>query len=222
MGDLTKALGSIDVYFNDNLVGEHVAAWRPGSYRGFDLGPAGWWVTVRATVEVASGVVRITMKKNQSFYDEQLAEQKTWETPFARWYHRKPVRTEPPYSFINYPFAGNSVMSIEILPYEPGPVTGDSDHLKLMDDIDSPTLKDAIDKYNQQDFAGAVEAVNQVNEPEAQVAKAVVSLWLCGRLEVEKERTMVPEAARILGKHVPRHPEETQLGEILSDTEVFL
>lgn len=222
IGDLTKALGSIDVYFNDKLVGKHVAAWRPGSYRGFDLGPAGWWVTVRATVKVTNGAVHIMMKKNQGFYDEQLAEQKTWETPFARWYHRKPVRTEPPYFFIGYPFAGNSVMSIEILSYEAGPVTGDSDHLKLVDDIDSPALKEAIEKYNQQDFAAAVEALNKTDEPEAQVAKAVVSLWLCGRLEVEKERSMVPEAARVLRKYAPRHPEETQLGEILSDTEVFL
>ena len=222
MGDLTKALGSIDVYFNDKLVGEHVAAWTPGSYRGFDLGPAGWWVTVRATVEVTSGMVRITMRKNQSFYDEQLAEQKTWETPFARWYHRKPVRTEPPYSFINYPFAGNSVMSIEILPHEPGPVTGNSDHLKLVDDVDSPALKEAIEEYNQRDFAGAVDAVNQIDEPEAQVAKAVIALWLCGRLEVEEERTTVPLAARILRRYVPRHPEETQLDEMLSDAEVFL
>ena len=222
LGDLTKALGSIDVYFNDRLVGEHVAAWRPGSYRGFDLEPAGWWVTVRATVDVTDGVIRITMKKNQTFHDEQLAEQKTWETPFARWYHRKPVRTEPPYSFIGYPFAGNSVMSIEIVPHEPGPVIGNSDQLRLVDDIDSPALKAAIKKYNQRDFSGAVEAIERVSEAEAQVAKAVVSLWLCGRLEVEKERTLVPEAAGILRRHVLQNPGETRLDEILSDAEVFL
>ncbi|MFC1736313.1 hypothetical protein ACFL1X_09355, partial [Candidatus Hydrogenedentota bacterium] len=130
IGDLSQAIGSIDVFVNDALAAEHEAAWRPGSYRGLDRNPAGWWKTVRASVEVKNGFVRIVLKKNQTYYDEQMAEQATWETPYAKWYHKKPIRQDPPYFYIGYPFVHSSVMSIEVVPYRPAPVTYDNEKLK--------------------------------------------------------------------------------------------
>lgn len=223
IGDMSQAIGSMDVFLNGVRSHSAVAAWTPGSYRGFDRNPAGWWVTLRDTVRVDGGQLSISVKRNQSYYDEQMAEQATWETPFAKWYHRTPVRTEPPYFYIGYPFVHNSVMAIEIVPYEPAPIKGQTDHLELVDDIDSPALKKAVQKYNAHDFGEAVRLLDKIDEPNAQVAKAALSLWLSGRLEVDmKERTLVPMAVEILRRYVPDHPEETRVAEMLSDAETFL
>lgn len=122
MGSLTNAIGSIDLSVNGALVAEQLAVWSPGGYRMLDRTPAGWWTTFRTTAEVTDGAIRINWKKNQAHYDAQMAEQATWETPYAQWYHSTPVLQDPPYHYIGYPFAGHSIMAIEVTPYRPGPM----------------------------------------------------------------------------------------------------
>ena len=87
MGDLSREIGSIDLSVNGQSVAKQLAVWSPGGYRMLDRTPAGWWTTFRTTVRVTDGVVRIQWARNQSYYDTQLAEQATWETTYARWYH---------------------------------------------------------------------------------------------------------------------------------------
>jgi hypothetical protein len=222
MGDLSRALGSIDVSFNKRRVAEHLAVWAPGGYRMLDRTPAGWWATIRGTVDVDDGSLHIKLQKNPAYYDEQMAEQATRKTPYAQWYHATPVIQEPPYHFIGYPFVANSVMAIEVTPYRPGPIVMEEGGLKPVPSIDDPALGEAIEEYNAGDFAGARAALDRVSKPNAEAAKAVVALWLAGRLEVEEERTLVHEAARVLRKHVAAHPEEHGLAELLADADVFL
>ena len=113
LGDLSQALGSIDLFVNGARVAEQASVWAPGGYRMLDLTPTGWWNALRTTVEVTDGRIRIVMKENQKHYDTELAEQKTWETPYAKWYHSTPILQEAPYHFIGYPFVHHSVMAIE-------------------------------------------------------------------------------------------------------------
>ena len=221
MGSLSQAIGSIDLSMNDRLVAEQLAVWAPGGYRMLDVTPAGWWTTFRATVEVTDGALRIDWKKNQRHYDAQMAEQATWETPYAQWYHRTPVLQEPPYHYIGYPFVGHSVMAIEVTPYRPGPVEWADGKLRLSENIDSPSLRTSVRQYNAGRFDAAVASLRNVEESQAQVARAVVALWLSGRLETEVERELVPWALPVLRAHVKENPEAFGLAEILSDAEIF-
>ncbi len=221
VGDLSEPLGSIDVRINEELVGSHVAAWAVGGYRAPLAYPMGWWRYVRDTVEVKDGVVRIELSKNQSYYDEQLAAQRSWErSPYDAWRPFGYTR-EAPYNFIGWPFVHNSIMAIEILPYAPPPVVGENDKLRATRDLNSPALDEAIEKFNAGDFVGALDALEGAKAREEQLAKAVIELWLAGRLEVEKEEKLVPGALEVLRKYVTRHPEENGIAELVTEAEIF-
>jgi len=224
IGDMSQAIGSIDVKFNNNLLANHLAAWSAGTYRMFDQAPGPWWRTVRSVVDAKHGIIRISLSKNQTYYDREFAKQASGENPYEQWYHRTPVVKGPPYVFIGVPFVRNSIMAIEVTPYSPPPVTGDNktDRIELTREIASPALKEAVEKYNQGDFAGSIKALARVREPDAQVAKALVGLWLAGRLETEAERTLVPQSAAILRKAVLDNPEDRCLADALNDAELFL
>jgi hypothetical protein len=221
VGDLTEPLGSIDVTINGKLVGSHVAAWAVGGYRAPLAYPMGWWIYVRDTVEVTDGVVRIHLSKNQSYYDEQLAEQRSWEkSPYDAWRPYGYTR-EAPYNFIGWPFAQNSIMAIDILPYAPSPVVGENDKLRVTGELDSRLLNLAVSRFNEGDFEGAARVLGRVNEPEAQAAKAVLQLWLAGRLEVEMEEELVPAALKVLRKYVAEHPDANGVAEHVAEAEMF-
>jgi hypothetical protein len=221
MGSLTGAIGSIDLAVNDKLVAGQLAVWAPGGYRMLDVTPAGWWTTFRTTVEVTDGTVRIDWKKNQQRYDTQMAEQATWETPYAQWYHSTPVLQVPPYHYIGYPFAGHSILAMEVTPHRPGPIEMADGKLRQTGPATSPRLKEAIGLYNNGQFEAAATSLQQVTEPQAQVAKAVLGLWLSGRLETELEQQLMPECLATLRPYVKAHPEEHGLAELLSDAEIF-
>ena len=226
VGDMSQAIGSMDVYMNGRLVEGRVAAWTPGSYRSLMKNPSGWWTYVRGTVEATDGFIRVMLSKNQSYYDEQMAEQLTWENPRGL-YWAQPIpdsfwgRKDPPYHYIGWPFVHNSVMAIEIVPHVPAPVVRDSGQLRLNRGVGPASLGESIAVFNEGNFGDALAAVKRVKEPEAAVAKALVELWLAGRLEVEKEKELVPEALRVLRGYVAAHPEENGVAEVLKDTETY-
>ena len=223
MGSLTEAIGSIDLSMNGRLVAEQLAVWSPGGYRMLEKTPAGWWTAFRATVEVTDGALRIDWRKNQEHYDSQMAEQATWETPYAKWYHRTPIVQEPPYNYIGYPFVGHSIMAIEVTPHRPGPIEAVDGKLRLNGGLDSRALRTCVEHCNAGRFAAAVGALQDIREPDrtVQVAKAVLTLWLAGRLETEVERQLVPQALPMLRAYCKAHPNAFGLAEILSDAEIF-
>jgi hypothetical protein len=221
MGNLSRAIGSIDLVVNNSLVAEQLAVWSPGGYRLLDRTPAGWWNTFRTTVNVTDGKIQIAWKKNQQYYDQQMTEQAGEETPYAQWYHRVPIIQEPPYHYIGYPFVGHSIMAIEVVPYRPGPVEMVYGELRLDRRVDSAALTEAIKRYNAGDFQAALAALEKAKAAQAQVAKAVTMLWLAGRLETEIEQALVPKTLVILRSYLSRHPSEYGLAELLSDAEIF-
>ena len=85
-GDMTQAVGSVDVHVNGKLAATRATAWTPGGYRSFIRDPYGWWAPIRHTAVVDDGTIRIRLSKNQSYYDEQMAEQSPWESPFKIWW----------------------------------------------------------------------------------------------------------------------------------------
>ena len=218
-GDMTQAVGSVDVHVNGKLAATRATAWTPGGYRSFIRDPYGWWAPIRHTAVVDDGMIRIRLSKNQSYYDEQMAEQSTLESPFKIWWPA--AKNIPPYSYIGYAFIHNSLMTVEIAPLVRPPVIRQDGRLKLIAEIDSPALRGAISSFNIGDLDAAAASLAQVTEPDAQVAKAVVALWLAGHPDVEMEKTLVPGAIEILRQHVRVHPEETVLAEHLQDAEYF-
>jgi len=176
---------------------------------------------VRDTVRAKDGVIRIALTKDQSYYDEQMAEQSTWENPMSIHWRADWNKKEPPYYYIGYPFVHNSVMAIEIVPHMPAPVVAEGDRLTLTQRVQSPALAEAISKYNEGDVAGAAKALNGVREPEAQVAKALVQVWLAGSMDLEMEAKLVPAALKVLRKYVRANPGENGVAEVLQDAEIF-
>ncbi|MBM4091653.1 MAG: hypothetical protein FJ276_19830 [Planctomycetes bacterium] len=224
VGDMSQAIGSMDVKINNQLVVPHLAVWGRGNYRMFIQNPGPWWRTIRATADAREGALRIVLSKNQSYYDTELARQAQWETPYARWYHRTPIIQKPPYVFIGAPFVHNSLMAIEVSPHVPPPLMGDHDRdsIELTLAIDSPALNEAVACYNRGDFSRAIRTLDQVREPDAAVAKALLQLWVAGRLETESERALVPAAVETLRDHVGRHPHDLAVADILTDAEIYL
>ena len=227
IGDMSQAIGSMDVYINGKLAAEHVAAWSPGGasgghHRRLMTQPNGWWTKVRKTVTAEDGVIRLRLTKNQSYFDRMMVEQVETEKALEDHYWRVGVE-EPPYYYIGWQFVRNSIMAAEIMPHREPPVVGENDKLKLTQRIDSPELIKAIGHFNEGKFQEAVGAVAKIREGDAQTAKAIVMLWLVGRLETELENDqgLVRSAIGILRKYVQSHPEENGVAEILQDAELF-
>ena len=193
IGDISKAIGSIDVSVNGKSVAKNAAAWSPGGgdhgdHRRLMTRPHGWHYDVRSTVEAADGVIRIKLHGDQSAYDASLVKQSQEESKWAQemWeiyggkadpYKRVGV-TQAPYYYCGWPFVQNSLVRIEIVPWKEAPQTGD-------------------------------------------LGRAVKMLEAAGSLDYEDESELVPNAIKILGPFVASHPEETQLAELLADAKVF-
>ncbi len=228
LGDMSQAIGSIDVYINGKLVGDQVSAWTPGAYAVPINNPGGWWSYVRGTVEPRDGVIRVLLKKNQSRYDRELAEQMTWENPYSKNWNWTPSHGDemyPPWNYIGWPFARNSIMAIEIVPYVPAPVVVSDGKLSLDRPLNNPALAEAISGFNAGDVYAAMSALERVDEAnlEALAAKAVVSLWLVGHPQTEQheEAPLLSGALDTLRRYVSANPRETGIAELIQDAEIF-
>ena len=238
IGDMTQAIGSIDLMINGERIAKNLAAWSPGSrgpgnHRRLMMEPYGWWNAIHTTVAVRDGFVRIRLSKDQQYYDEMFArqarEEPAWEQAIAEEYDVRPPYQrigveEPIYYYIGWPFIHNSLMAVEIVPDVPLPlVSGPGDQLSLVASIDSPALNAAIRRFNCGDFGGAADFLDRIHEPDAQVGKAILSLWLAGRLETEFDRDLelIRSAVDILTPYIKERPEQGQLAELLDDATQF-
>jgi len=222
IGDMGQAIGSMDLYSNDDRLEGPITAWAPKSYRMYYLNPGGWSTTVRHTIDAQDGTIRLRLTKNQSYYDEQLALQRTQKTPFALWYHGTPIIQEPPYEFIGAPFIHNSIQAIEIAPLVAPPVTQRDGQLVLAAGVSSPALAAAITEFNERKFNESLVSLARVTEPDAQIAKAIVCLYLAGRPECEREMQLLPEAIQILQPYIQKNPEASVVAEHLQDAQYFM
>jgi hypothetical protein len=238
IGDMSQAIGSIALTINGRLIEKDLAAWSPGSrgpgnHRRLMMEPYGWWNPVHTSATVTDGALRIKLSQDQTFFDNMLArqmrEEPVWERRMAEEYNDVPpyqrIGVEgPPYYYIGWPFVHNSVMAVEIAPDVPLPLVKEQGgRLSLTRTIDSPALSDAVDRFNRGDLNGAMNAVEHIPEPDAQPAKAVLMLWLAGRLETEfdDDEELIRAALAILEPHITAHPEEVQLAELRDDARQF-
>ena len=229
LGDMSRALGSIDVTVNGETAAEHVAAWTPGTrgpgnHRRILMDPYGWRSEVRHTVHAKQGFIRIELKKNQSYYDRMLAGQERHEAewnPNWRAHYARVGVTAPPYFFIGWPFVHHSVMAIEVVPHRPAPIVKRDGRLDLARTVASPALGEALAAFNGGRYEDALRRLEGATEAPARVPRAILELWLAGRLEVEDERELVEKALAVLDPHCDRHPEENGAAEIVSDARTF-
>lgn len=228
IGDLRQRIGSIDVYLNDSLSAEHIAAFTP-QHRNLLNRSLGWWNEVRRTVVVQDGSLRIRLTENQTYYDSEVnrqdVDERKWAAQFPAAkgvdiYARVGYR-EPPFIFCGFPFSHHALMGLEVTPHRPAPIAADDDLLRLTEPIESPALAQAIDAFNQRNFNESLTALNEVNEDSAQVARAIVQLWLVGRLEIEQFAGLLHSALATLRPYCAAHPEENGVAEILEDAETF-
>ncbi|MFC1737179.1 hypothetical protein ACFL1X_13775, partial [Candidatus Hydrogenedentota bacterium] len=236
VGDMTKALGSIDVAVNGEKIGDQIAAWSPGGtgtsvHRMLMRDPFGWWNPVRGSVAVKDGVLRISLKKNQSYYDHMMAtamvDEQAWEDSFIGEPKQKPYgrvgMKSAPYYYIGWPFAHNSIMAIEIFRDEPLPLVAENGKLKLTAPIDSPGLKNAIKIFNSGKLDEMHEAWVSIKEPDAQLAKSILTLHIAGHLSTEfkQDESLVAWGITNLERHLSSHPEDVQAAELLEQAKLF-
>ena len=240
IGDMSQAVGSMDLTINGRLIENNLAAWSPGSrgpgnHRRLMMEPYGWWKPVRATVPVSDGFIRIQLSRDQRYFDEMLAkqarEEPAWEQQVADEYSVRPPYQrigvhEPIYYYIGWPFVHNSIMAVEITRDVELPlieITESNEQLQINHEIDSPGLHQTIEGFNNRNFDTALSGMETIQEPEAQTARAVLALWLAGRLETEFEQDMklTRLAAEILESHLMQHPQDVQLAELFEETKLF-
>ena len=161
---------------------------------------------------------------------QRLREETAWEQkvaaegdPMGPPYKRLGVERVP-YYYIGWPFVHNSIQAVEIALDKPPAVVSENDLLKVTQPIDSPGLQEAIAEFNAKNYAGALQAVGSVREESALPAKAIMMLWLAGRLETdfELDNKLVASAANVLEKFVADHPDEIQTAEILDQAKTFV
>ncbi|MFC1735152.1 hypothetical protein ACFL1X_03480 [Candidatus Hydrogenedentota bacterium] len=237
VGDYAQAIGSMDISINGQEVAENVAAWSPGTWgkanhRRMMADPWGWWNALRRTVEVKDGYIRVTMKADQSYYDKMIEKQSKEESAWGNAYAERTGEPEPygrvgvkeaPYYYCGWPFVHNSLMSIEIVPHKPAPVTAGNDELVLEEGITARSLVQAVERFNKKDIEGAIKSLEGVAAENAQAAKAIVTLWCIGRLETEfpQDKELLAEATAILEPYVAANPDQNEVADLLTDAKVF-
>ncbi len=228
IGDLRETLGSIDVYINGQLSAEHVAAWAP-RHRNLLRNTLGWWNEVRRTVQVTDGKVQIRLTGNETYYRAECERQEgvepAWAAQFpfsnnVNIYARVGLR-EAPYIYAGFPFLRNALMGLEIVPHRPAPIESIGDQLSLTQPTSSPALKHAIEAFNAHKFNEAVTELTKVTEDDAQTAKAILQLWLVGRLELDDFTGLLECALATLRPYVAANPDENGVAAILEDAEFF-
>jgi len=228
IGDLRETLGSIDVHFNGQLAAEHVAAWAP-RHRNLLRNTLGWWNKIRRTVEVKDGMVQIRLTGNETYYRAECERQEkvepAWAAQFPKSnnvdiYARVGFR-EAPYIYAGFPFRRNALMGLEIVPHRPPPVVANGDQLSLTHGTSSLALRRAIEAFNAKRFKEAVTTLAEVKEDDAQTAKAIVQLWLVGRLELDAFSGLLVSALATLRPYVAASPNEHGVAAILEDAEIF-
>jgi len=228
IGDLRQTLGSIDVSFNGEQVAENVAAWAP-RHRTLIRNTLGWWTEVRRTVQVTDGILRIRLTRNESYLRAEMVRQeqveKAWAEKFpysnnVNIYSRVGLR-EAPYIYAGFPFQHHALMGLTIEPNRPPPVVGAAGSLRLTQPVGSPALLRAIEAFNSGNPRSAAAALEEVTEPRAQVARALVQLWLVGHIDLEPFEALLGSALEILRPYVAANPEQNGVAEILRDAETF-
>ncbi len=225
IGDMFQAIGSIDVYANGQLIGEHVSAWTPGGYMDTVRQPLGWWTVVRETVEAKDGAIRLRLTKNQQYWNEQLAIDQSQPNPALIYWGKKKIE-DPPYDHIGWPFIHNCLMTIEVAPDSEPLIAGEGEwidrKLKLGDEAKRhPRVVQAIELFNAGKVLEAARLIEGLQSTPTPAGKSLMQIWLAGRLEIENERELIAEAIPGLKKYLKANPADNPAAEALEDAMVM-
>ena len=237
LGNLEKALGSIQIHINGQLAADDFDIKHFGR-RGAADHQYGFVRAFRHVVRVENETIRIRLHGDQTRFLERLDEQdekpipglylfdnkpspllvegveKRGQNDIRRWGDDKRSKTKiggnlTIWEDIGAPFAGNAINAIEIYPFVKPPLRWENG--ELISTTEDKAAKQAVDLFNARDFARAEEAFEKVADP---YVRALGFLWLAGRPQYEEELRLVPKALAILEELAPSRTSDLMFVEI--------
>ena len=215
LGRLDSPRCSMHVSFNGEVVAEDVHA-RHFARRGVPDFLHGFPRVLRRSVRVEDGFLRIRIRGDDSRFRKRFLEE--YERPDPISYltdtptrNRKPPEADPDgwgridprtgmpgggvwvYQDIGCPFSENSLLSVEIYPYETPPLLWASGRLKAQ--VSDPALESVAKHFNYGHYGLAETAIRSVT---SRFAQALGLLWISGATDFEDERRLLPTAIELL------------------------
>lgn len=234
IGDMSQAIGSMQIHINGKQVAKNAASWSPGGARGghhrrLMTNPHGAWRDFRFVVKAADGVIKIKMHGDDSFYRAEVKRQnvseKQWEEDNrtgpgdkGKPYLRVDV-TKAPYYYVGWPFVHNAIQAIEILPWKEAPLRFVKDRL-VVSGRDAKANKLAK-LFNGGDYA-KLESLLLDQGEDLSVSQAIAALALAGRLDSEEESALIANAAKSLESWLAGNPDAVEVSDYLTDAKRYL
>ncbi len=219
IGHMNKVLGSIQVYANGKLIAKDIQVrhirWRSGQDQGY-----GWFLPIRFTADIEQGYLEIRLRGDDTEYQRLLAIENEKPRPVSYGtYPDHPEKKPREYTLltdIGLPFAGNSILGLEIYPYQQPPVlvAEDSLNIAMTGRLPSPELQQAVRLFNAGRYAEACAAAEKI-EDSHKYERGIIYLALAGRPELDNEREMVKKAEADLAAVVTESPEDHAAKELL-------
>jgi hypothetical protein len=235
MGHLHQALGSLQIFINGELVAKdfdvkHFARRAAADHQ------YGFARTLRRTVRVDNGRIEICVRGDETEFLKRLAAEGE-KPPLSSYLTGQGPHGDPPARVpndpklwgvaeagrrgyaggqlriqedIGAPFRGCALNAIEIYPYVAPPLSWHQGQLQVH--RDDAALQRAAALFNQQQFAEAEAAFNNVADP---YARALGWLWLAGRPQYEAEERLVPQALAALEQIAPDRQDDLMFSEAL-------
>jgi len=219
IGHMNKVLGSIQVYANGKLIAEDVQVrhvrWRSQQGQGY-----GWFLPVRFTVDVKEGHLEVRLHGDDTEYRRLLAIENEKPKPVSYGtYPDHPEKKPREYTLltdIGLPFAGNSILALDIYPYQEPPVRSAEDSLNILvtGERASPETTKAVELFNGGRFEEASATAKKIGD-EDKYERGIIYLALAGRPELDGEREMVERAEADLAAVVAERPDDYAAMELL-------
>jgi len=219
IGHMNKVLGSIQVYANEKLVAKDVQVrhirWRSGQGQGY-----GWFLPIRFTADIDEGYLEIRLHGDDTEYRKLLAIENEKPRPVSYGtYPDHPEKKPREYTLltdIGLPFVGNSILGLEVYPYQEPPIAVADDSLTLAatGKRPSPEMTQVIGSFNAGQYAEASVAAKKIGDSD-RYERGIIYLALAGRPELDNEREMAEKADADLAAVVAERPEDYAAKELL-------
>ncbi len=217
LGHLGKILGSIDVAANRELVARNVVVrhfrWRGEQHHGY-----GWHKPIRFTTEVKDGQLTIRLHGDDTEYQRLLAIERAKPRPES-FLNTKDLKKRPRdyvlLTDIGQPFVGNSILGLEIYPYQEAPIELQGDKLKATGPaMTDAAVQEAVKLFNGGRCEAAIAATEKIGD-EMKYERGLLFLNLAARPELDTERPLAEKAERDLAAAAAERPHDRRAGELL-------
>jgi len=227
LGNLDQALGSLQVYVNDELTAKDFDV-KHFARRGAADHLYGYARTIRRIVEVTDGSIRVRLHGDETTFLEKLKSEGMKPRPGSYLTGGGP-KGNPPKTVVNdpslwgavgksktkfggqlrimedigAPFRGNAINAIEIYPFVKPPLWLENDTLTAT--VNDRAAISAVKAFNAGDFKKAEELFDQVSDS---YTRALGYLWLAGRPQYEEEERLVPKTLAIFDELSPARKDD--------------